>query len=242
MLTRMTNFGAPTFHPVGTLSLPTGVLGIIDPCLIDSTNPYAQPENYGARIALGFGDWDAHYRLDGHEVAELRLVPSGTPADRVRIDWDGTIADLRNRDLDMRRIGEVGVDSGTIIALDPSLAEGLDYATHVTAMVEDAAAWAVPTDAIASGAIVSSSGCGDGAYDIHLVVTTKQHTLGAGHAVAVIVNFGLDDEISRCSDCGEEDGHCRCEACTGCGNYYPSDDLREGKCDDCLDIDEDDLD
>lgn len=238
----MTRFNTPTFTHVGTLTLPTGVLGIIDPCLIDSTNPYAQPENYGARIALGFTGWDAHYRLDGQEVAELRLVPTGTPADRVRIDWDGTMADLRNRDMDIRRVGEVGVDSGTVIALDPSVAPGLDYAAHVTGMIDDDAAWMVPTtgpSAIASGAVVSSSGCGDGAYDIHLVTTTAKHALGEGHAVAVIVNFGLDDEISRCSDCGEEDGHCRCEACAGCGSYFPADDLREGKCSDCLD--EDDL-
>ena len=241
----MTRFGQPMFTHVGALTCPTGVLGLIDPCLIDKTNPYAQPENYAARIAIGFDQWDAHIRFDGHEnVAELRLTPSGTPADRVRIDWDGIHPDLSNHDMAIRHVGEVGIDSGTVIALDPTTATAtsLDYAAHISDMIDDNnSAWTIPATDMPAGAVVSSTGCGDGAYDIHLITTTNTHPLGEGHPTVVIINFGLDDEIHRCSDCGEEEGHCRCEACTGCGSYYIADDLRDGQCEDCLHVDEDDL-
>lgn len=221
-------FGIPDFTHVGTLTFPSGVLGLIDPCQINPDNEHANPDEWGALIALGFDGWDAHTRLIDGEVAELRLVPTGTSPDRISIDWDGTYPDLNTRGAAIRAIGEVGIYTSTLIAIDPTHRDGFNFTAHVHDVVEDATAWAIPTTDITGGAIVTTTGCGTGAYDIHLVTATD------GGAMAVVINFGLDHEISRCSECSEPDGHCRCEPCNGCGDYLTPDCLNaDGNCDDC---------
>lgn len=240
----MTHLGSTTFTKVGTLTAPSGVLGLIDPCQIDTTNKHANHDAWGARIAVGFEAWDAHTRLVDGEVAELRLVPAGTPADRVRIDWDGVIPDLATRGMSIRSVGDVGIYTSTCIVIDPAHTHGFDYDHHVQSIDEDATAWAIPTTDIPAGAVITTTGCGSGAYDIHLVTThdaslnTSLNTSVDGSTVgalaAIVINFGLDHEISRCPECYQPDGQCVCEPCITCGDYYApgylnSDDL----CDTC---------
>jgi hypothetical protein len=201
------------FQEIGTFEVRSGRIEVSDPC-------------------YSGGDGHRIQALNGTWIGEIEMSDEGS--------WGNRVAKLRAHREGILTppfsfIGVAAVDSGQMSISDADKFHLLPGELYDTVCGKTS-----PAGIIEDFAVASSSGYGDGGYDIGVAKDSE------GRVVAVEVVFipddpectncgrtftSSEDDVSLCDDCYAEENS---EYCSECGNLTPDDEMRDDMCEDCF--------